>query len=57
MVVTDVNDNAPVCVVQPDIQLDRTVEVGKLVGSVKVSLAETLNKALPHVCMLSVAHR
>lgn len=34
--VSDVNDNAPVCVSQPDIQLDRSVPVGEYVGSLKV---------------------
>jgi hypothetical protein len=39
--VTDVNDNLPLCVPQPDIQLDRTVAVGELVGSLMVRLSET----------------
>jgi hypothetical protein len=38
--VTDVNDNPPVCVPQPDIQLDRTVVVGEPVGSLMVTDAD-----------------
>ena len=47
VVVSDVNDNAPVCVVQPDIQLDRSVSVGELVGSVRVSCVKSFLSAEP----------
>ena len=38
MVVSDVNDNAPVCPVKPDIQLDRSAQPGQLVDSLEVSI-------------------
>ena len=37
VMVSDVNDNAPVCPVQSDIQLDRSVEAGHVVVTLEVS--------------------